>query len=67
MPAFVWTFDDGYDELHQDVLPYLTPLGQRATVYLTSSFGGRHDDPEPRAPPRPLCGGLGARQPRDVP
>ena len=40
MPAFVWTFDDGYDELHQDVLPYLTPLGQRATVYLTSSFVG---------------------------
>jgi peptidoglycan/xylan/chitin deacetylase (PgdA/CDA1 family) len=40
MPAFVWTFDDGYDELHQDVLPYLTPLGQRATVYLTASFVG---------------------------
>ena len=40
LPAFLWTFDDGYDELHQDVLPYLAPRGQRATVYLTSSFVG---------------------------
>jgi len=40
-PAFVWTFDDGYDEVYTEVLPYLSTRGQRGTVYLTPNFVGR--------------------------
>ena len=36
MPAFLWTFDDGYDEIYQDVLPYLSNLGEKGTMYLNT-------------------------------
>jgi peptidoglycan/xylan/chitin deacetylase (PgdA/CDA1 family) len=45
MPAFMWRFDDGYDEVYQDVLPYLSGLGQKGTMYLRTDSvgtGGRY-------------------------
>jgi peptidoglycan/xylan/chitin deacetylase (PgdA/CDA1 family) len=37
-PAFLWTFDDGYDEVYQEVLPYLSAKGQDATMYVRSDY-----------------------------
>jgi peptidoglycan/xylan/chitin deacetylase (PgdA/CDA1 family) len=37
-PAFIWAFDDGYDETYQDVLPYLSSVGQRATLYVRTRW-----------------------------
>jgi hypothetical protein len=39
-PAFIWSFDDGYDETYQDVLPYLSSVGQRATLYVRTRWVG---------------------------
>ncbi len=39
-PAFIWTFDDGYDETYQDVLPYLSSVGQRATMFVRTKWVG---------------------------
>jgi alpha-tubulin suppressor-like RCC1 family protein/peptidoglycan/xylan/chitin deacetylase (PgdA/CDA1 family) len=39
-PAFLWTFDDGYEETWQDVFPYLAALGERATLYVRSDWPG---------------------------
>ncbi len=40
-PAFMWTFDDGFDEVYTQVLPYLSTRQQRGTMYLTPNFVGR--------------------------
>ncbi len=39
-PAFLWTFDDGYDENYDDVLPYLSARGAAATIYVTANRVG---------------------------
>ena len=40
-PAFLWTFDDGFDEVYTEVLPYLSTRQQRGTMYLTPNFVGK--------------------------
>ena len=37
-PAFLWTFDDGYDETWRDVLPYLSAVGRRATLFVRTKW-----------------------------
>ena len=37
-PAFLWTFDDGYEENYEEVLPYLAPRGIKATMYLIADW-----------------------------
>ena len=37
-PAFLWTFDDGYEENYTDVLPYLQSHGEKATMYVIGSW-----------------------------
>ena len=54
MPAFLWTFDDGYDEIHQDVLPYLVHLGPEGHRVPDLVVGTAARTIDPPAPPRPL-------------
>lgn len=35
------TFDDGYDCFHRNVVPFLTSIGARATVFVVSDFIGK--------------------------
>jgi alpha-tubulin suppressor-like RCC1 family protein/peptidoglycan/xylan/chitin deacetylase (PgdA/CDA1 family) len=37
-PAFIWSFDDGYDQTYQEVFPYLSSVGQRATLYVRTRW-----------------------------
>ena len=39
-PAFLWTFDDGYDENHADLLPYLSARQASATIYVITGRVG---------------------------
>ena len=38
--AFLWTFDDGYDENYTDLLPYLSARQEGATIYVIPSRVG---------------------------
>lgn len=37
-PAFIWAFDDGYDQTYQEVFPYLSSVGQRGTLYVRTRW-----------------------------
>ena len=39
--AFLWTFDDGYDENYVEVLPYLSARHASATMYVATDLVGR--------------------------
>jgi peptidoglycan/xylan/chitin deacetylase (PgdA/CDA1 family) len=43
-PSFVLTFDDGYANNHEVVLPILREFGFRATLFLTTDHVGGHAD-----------------------
>ena len=38
--AFLWQFDDGYDNVYTNGFPYLQARGQKATMYLNGALGG---------------------------
>ena len=50
--AFLWQFDDGYDNVYTNGFPYLQARGQKATMYLNGDFRGRKDSD---ASPSPTC------------
>jgi peptidoglycan/xylan/chitin deacetylase (PgdA/CDA1 family) len=37
-PAFLWTFDDGYEENYTDLFPYLESHGQKASMFVIGSW-----------------------------
>ena len=38
--AFLWQFDDGYDNVYTNGFPYLQARGQKATMYLNGAYVG---------------------------
>ena len=38
--AFLWTFDDGYEENYVDVYPYLESHGQKASMFVIGNWPG---------------------------
>ena len=41
--AFLWNFDDGYDNVYTNGFPYLQARGQKATMYLNGDLVGAAD------------------------
>ena len=61
--AFLWTFDDGYENVYSMAYPYLNNLGMKGTEYIVGDWVGNTGQDHHLPARHPLRCRLGDRQP----